>query len=68
MCRMAQVLNSLHRADRAVVILQDALKGSATERDTATAHGLAHGAVMLELSPTERRKFEDLLDSTQVSP
>lgn len=65
---MAQVLESMHRADRAVIMLQDALKGSATNRNPATAHGLAHGADMLELTLTEQRKFKDLLSSTKVLP
>lgn len=67
-CRMAQVLESLHRADRAVVVLQDALKGPANAVDPATTRGheLTHGANVLQLSTADRRKFEDMLATAQV--
>lgn len=69
LCRMAQVLESLHRADRAVVVLQDALKGPANAVDPATTRGheLTHGANALQLSTADRRKFEDMLATAQVS-
>lgn len=65
---MAQILESLHRADRAVVVLQDALKGSANAVDPATTRGheLTHGASVLQLASADRRKFEDMLASAQV--
>jgi hypothetical protein len=65
---MAQVLESLHRADRAVVVLQDALKGAANAVDPATTRGheLTHGAAVLQLSSADRRKFEDMLATAQV--
>jgi hypothetical protein len=65
---MAQVLESLHRADRAVVVLQDALKGSANAVDPATTRGheLTHGAALLQLNPADRRKFEGMLGTAQV--
>jgi tetratricopeptide (TPR) repeat protein len=67
-CRMAQVLESLHRADRAVVVLQDALKGAANAVDPATTRGheLTHGAALLQLGSADRRKFEDMLATAQV--
>lgn len=65
---MAQILEALHRADRAVVVLQDALKGSANAVDPATTRGheLTHGATVLRLSSDDRRKFEDMLAAAQV--
>jgi hypothetical protein len=62
------VLEALHRADRAVVVLQDALKGAANAVDPATTRGheLTHGAAVLQLSSTDRRKFEDMLATAQV--
>lgn len=66
---MAQILEALHRADRAVVVLQDALKGSANAVNPATTRGheLTHGAAMLQLGSADRRKFEDMLATAQVS-
>lgn len=61
------MLQSLHRADRAVMILQDALKNRADDMDPATTHGLAHGAALLQLTSTDRSKFEDVLSAAQVS-
>lgn len=63
------MLESLHRADRAVVVLQDALKGPANAVDPATTRGheLTHGANVLQLSTADRRKFEDMLATAQVS-
>lgn len=62
------MLESLHRSDRAVVVLQDALKGPANAVDPATTRGheLTHGANVLQLSTTDRRKFEDMLATAQV--
>lgn len=62
------MLESLHRADRAVVVLQDALKGAANVVDPATTRGheLTHGAALLQLGSADRRKFEDMLATAQV--
>lgn len=60
------MLESLHRADRAVMILKDALKDTSSKKTPAITQGLAHGAALLQLTSTDRRKFEDVLSTAQV--
>lgn len=62
------MLEALHRPAQAVVVLQDALKGAANSVDPATApgHQLTHGAAALQLSATDRHKFEAMLATAQV--